>query len=250
MVRYFCLFYLYYEYIMNVAYIFVFLKNELDILEYWINYHASIVGYENIIIIDHNSDDGSKELLLHYVETKNIKLRHYYGKYENKGKIMTEEMKKYQGKCSILIPLDADEFLVTHRDNGPTFDPILIKEDLVNIINVSSRIYYDTIYNYVNTILYPSLLNLNTFVKTLYKNNKSIGQKCFFMADTFISTDMGNHCGSIRNNSSRISQSYSNNLSLLHFQMRGLNHYNNKNNKTKKQNRHHINISKLIFKNF
>ena len=36
-------------------------KNEEDIIEYWINYHGTIFGYRNIYIVDNYSDDGTYE---------------------------------------------------------------------------------------------------------------------------------------------------------------------------------------------
>ena len=32
--------------------IFTMVKNEVDIIEYWIKYHGKMVGYENLYIVD------------------------------------------------------------------------------------------------------------------------------------------------------------------------------------------------------
>ena len=85
--------------------IFVFEKNEIDILKDWIDYHAKIVGYENIVVIDHKSDDGSFNLAKSYQDRGLTAIR-YTGPYTNKGAQMTHEMKKFRENSSILIPLD------------------------------------------------------------------------------------------------------------------------------------------------
>ena len=41
-------------------------KNEEDIIEYWINYHGTIFGYRNIYIVDNYSDDGTYDKILKY----------------------------------------------------------------------------------------------------------------------------------------------------------------------------------------
>ena len=46
--------------------IFTMVKDEEDIIEYWINYHGSIFGYRNLYIIDNMSTDGTYEKIMKY----------------------------------------------------------------------------------------------------------------------------------------------------------------------------------------
>ena len=41
-------------------------KNEVDIIEYWIKYHGKMVGYENLYIVDNMSNDGTFEVIEFY----------------------------------------------------------------------------------------------------------------------------------------------------------------------------------------
>ena len=34
-------------------------KDEVDIVEHWINYHGKLFGYENLFIVDNMSSDGT-----------------------------------------------------------------------------------------------------------------------------------------------------------------------------------------------
>ena len=91
-----------------LAHIFLFQKNEDDILTEWIEHHAKIVGgYSGITIVDHKSTDRSVEILNKYNKL-GVNVRWYTGDYKNKGKILTEEMNKYKNHVKLLIPLDAD----------------------------------------------------------------------------------------------------------------------------------------------
>ena len=46
--------------------IFTMVKDEVDIVNDWIIYHASMFGYDNIYVIDNYSTDGTYELLQKY----------------------------------------------------------------------------------------------------------------------------------------------------------------------------------------
>ena len=84
--------------------IFTMVKDEIDIVEDWVHYHASIVGIENIRVVDNMSSDGTYEALVAsgagVIRLPNYKL---------KGVYMTELCKLAP---EYAIPLDIDEFLV------------------------------------------------------------------------------------------------------------------------------------------
>ena len=41
--------------------LFTMVKDEVDIIEYWIMYHGKLFGYENLFIVDNMSTDGTFE---------------------------------------------------------------------------------------------------------------------------------------------------------------------------------------------
>ena len=84
-------------------------KNEEDIIEYWINYHGTIFGYRNLYVIDNYSDDGTYEKLLKYKKV-GVKISRH-DDYRKKGDLMTQ-MIKQNNIYDIAIPLDIDEFIV------------------------------------------------------------------------------------------------------------------------------------------
>ncbi len=210
--------------------IFLFQKNELDIIDQWVEYHSRIVGYNNLVVIDHMSNDGSYQVLLKYVE-HGLTLLKYNGPYVNKGKVLTGFMKKYQS--DIVIPLDADEFIVCKDDIGSNIisDPLEVRKNIDKLVdenNRTGRYRFGFINNLANIILYPELKDLKYFeVIDFTKPTKELG-KSFFCSKYFISTDLGNHVGQIKTGSkTTITPS----IGLLHYKVRGVSHYSNKTKK-------------------
>ena len=88
--------------------LFTMVKNEEDIVEYWIQYHASIFGYNNLYIVDNNSTDNTYNKIQKYSKYGvHISVENDYSK---KGEIMTELINN-AGTYDIAFPLDIDEFV-------------------------------------------------------------------------------------------------------------------------------------------
>ena len=90
-------------------------KDEVDIIEHWINYHGKIFGYINLFIIL-----TRRSQMVHIKFVKNIKKFHSinikkHPKYIEKGKEMMKIMN--ENKCDIFFPIDIDEFIVLYNRN-------------------------------------------------------------------------------------------------------------------------------------
>ena len=225
--------------------IYLFQKDELDIITQWIEYHSRIVGYNNLIIVDHMSTDGSYDILLEYAK-KGITVSRYNGQYTNKGKVLTGLIKK--GKCDIAIPMDADEFLVVNEDKSEpepvpelVSNPLKVRAELEQQLTLASeclgeknksinnakigRYQFGFIYNLANLILYPKPEDLKYFEKIDFTKPTNELGKSFFRTKHFISTDLGNHYGQIRTGFKSV---ILNNIGILHYKVRGVPHYHNK----------------------
>ena len=225
--------------------IYLFQKNELDIIKQWIEYHSRIVGYDNLTVVDHMSTDGSYDILKDYAKQGVIILR-YSGQYINKGKILTGLIKKDSKVCDISVPMDADEFLVIRSsdDNRVISDPFEVRAELEKqlaleielitkknkpVLNTKiGRYQFGFIYNLKNNVLYPKPEDLKYFEKIDFTKPTTELSKSFFRTKHFISTDLGNHYGQIRTGfKSTILPS----VGILHYKVRGVPHYLNKTTK-------------------
>lgn len=89
--------------------IFTMQKDEEDILEDWILYHAYLFGMSNIYIIDNYSGRESIEILKKY-ESQGL---HWLQRpdYSHKGDYLFELIKEVKDQADLVIPVDIDEFI-------------------------------------------------------------------------------------------------------------------------------------------
>jgi hypothetical protein len=100
--------------------LFTMVKNEDDIVEHWIQYHGKLFGYNNLYIVDNESNDGTYEKIQKYSK---------YGvhisrepDYSKKGEIMTNLMNTI-GSYDIAFPLDIDEFIIYYDKENQILSP-------------------------------------------------------------------------------------------------------------------------------
>lgn len=123
-------------------------KNEEDIVEYWINYHGTIFGYRNLYIIDNYSDDGTYEKILKYKKV-GVKISRH-GDYTKKGQLMTE-MIKQDNSYDIAIPLDIDEFIVHFDKTNNILNPSHTKFYIEEYLDIQNNNIFKC--NYVQTTI-------------------------------------------------------------------------------------------------
>ena len=177
--------------------IFTMVKDEEDIIEYWINYHGSIFGYRNLYIIDNMSTDGTYEKIMKY---KPLGIQVFRETdYKEKGVYMTKLIKNKQiGHYDIAFPMDIDEFVVhydkTNNNINPEFTKKYVDEVLVNDFNK----YEVFKCNYIETILTTN--NNNGYNNALLETEYGRYNDYKNMAKTFFNRrkwngvlDHGNH---------------------------------------------------------
>ena len=108
--------------------LFTMVKDEVDIVEDWLQYHGNIFGFTNLHIIDNMSTDGTFEILGKYAQLKGIFV-YRHDDYKKKGDLMKQLIS--QNKTIIAFPLDIDEFIVYYN---PKTNKITIN-DIVPYLN-------------------------------------------------------------------------------------------------------------------
>ena len=108
-------------------------KNEGLLLDKWIAYHSKVIGIQNLLIIDNDSDDEfTKEVYLKYKDLQVINLQGTVNKIhhiEQNKEIFQPLINEYR----FVMNLDTDEFLCYYDVNEKRFNPLLIDEKLNKI---------------------------------------------------------------------------------------------------------------------
>lgn len=96
------------------------IRNEADILPYWLKYYSGLFGVENIAIIDNVSDDPVTLKILDEWRDLGLTVIKYDGQFYQKGDVIADLFHKRFPYAKIAIPVDADEFLMPYVDGKPT----------------------------------------------------------------------------------------------------------------------------------
>lgn len=175
--------------IIKNAKVFTMVKNEMDIIPYFIKYYSYLFGINNIHIIDNNSNDKTYDFL------KNIKKE--YDKFHllqtpedfnfiNKKKMLSKQVNKYKNDCKYIFILDVDEFIFS-LDNNITKQFRIMDTKTSDDLVVRMPDYL--CYNYKN-----NFIENNEFIdddKLCLRNNYA---KCIFTNKSFNDLkDNGNH---------------------------------------------------------
>lgn len=161
---------------MNKLALFSFIKDEIDLIEDFLNYHIPI--FDEITIIDSGSKDGTLEVINKYAsENNNIKVISADICFSAKDEVCSDLMRK--SGCDILVGLDADEIIV--YDNGSVQKGNLVRNYLQRLPITGAK------YKICNSYEY------NPFNKNFYGKNPHT--KIIFPQKTFMYTDGGFHRG-------------------------------------------------------
>ena len=146
----------------------ILVKNEIDIIEKNIYFHAQR-GVDNFVIMDNNSTDGTREKLEELKKKFEITIIDEKGVY-NQAKWMTKlaHIAKQKYNSTWVIPNDADEFWISKDKNLKESLPL---KGAVLTVNRFNRIIYENLDNPFNSeykVINPILYNRET---QLYSNN-------------------------------------------------------------------------------
>jgi hypothetical protein len=209
--------------IKNKMKIVLMTKNERYLIKPWIQHHGKIFGFENLYIIDDNSDD--EEVLSYYNDVRNTGIHIYSfadSNLDNLGTYMTSVMNSIKESCDLLIKLDTDEFIGHY--NVATAELSIDKDTIINSINsiVLDGSRHRIIYEFRSC---PMDDRLNPLEYTRFIQNwPNVGYKSFFCSNTFLAVDLGCHGGIIM-------EPYQSNpytkseLAILHYHYRSFDQY-------------------------
>jgi len=190
---------------MNII-IATMVKDEDDIIEYWIKYYGYIFGYDNLYIIDNYSTDKTYEICQNYIKF-GINLFQKED-YKKKGEYMMEIKKNIT--CDFFIPVDIDEFIVYIKNNE-------INNYIINYFNILKDTKPNNLLFKMNYIL-PIKTNYNNNIFTQFSHGTILNNGRYnktFIQNSIknnIKIDHGNHLPNYKYEST--------DLYLIHFHQR------------------------------
>ena len=207
-------------------------QNEIDIIEMMIKFHLSM-GVDGIIVTDHRSTDGTRELLydlkkhgliLEVIEQNEVD--HLHSKFT----IPMIEMARDKYDAEWIISADADEFYYARSRN--------LKNELKNIGNINCLKVYSNWYFPEENVDFPkgclfvkNQLNKDYYLRKNIKYNHATAfyeifdcPKVIFKAKDFLSIMDGNH-EVILKHKHEISPA---GITLYHYNTRSYKHFYNK----------------------
>jgi hypothetical protein len=208
------------------AMLFCFVRDACQALRHWIPYHAGVFGMENIVILDHGSNEETKALIREYLP---MGLRMYdVGSvpFTEKDLVLSRVMRKYK-RYQYLIPLDSDEFLCLATTDGMACDrrrildvlrllpdrPVQYKLGTYEVCNTPEGEYADP-WTEMSTFRYFPPETTEVF-------STQAPSKSFYPGRYFVSTDAGNHHGHVDPDEGV----WPTRLALAHFHTCGYRHF-------------------------
>ena len=101
-----------------LAKVIVLTKNEVDLIDDFVDFYAAIFGYENIVIVD---NDSSEPLVLESYKNmavKGVTIISEKRSFHTAHSFMTEHIQALKGSCEYILPLETDEFLFLPKEQN------------------------------------------------------------------------------------------------------------------------------------
>lgn len=179
-------------------------RNEVNALEPWILYHASLFGIKNLCVIDHGSTHPKVVNTLDWYEAEGVRVIRLPPNtdYRAKGDLVTAQLREMEAynAYDFLFPIDCDEFLALRRGDGSF---TCVREEVLDYLQtyLGRPEVFQIKQNLVNILGQPGL-----FLPLPY-------QKVFFSSGHLGIVDHGSHMDV----SGRDVSSIETNLIYLHF---------------------------------
>lgn len=239
--------------------VFLFQKDEEEVLSDWLQYYSYMFGAENLVVIDHESQSQDVCRLLELYRLCGAEVITFSGSFERKHAVLTKEMLKH--KNTFLLPLDADEFIVADNtiSANSSLPSLHVHRAKLNQafrkLPIDGR-KYKFAYTYSarpnTTVCHDFVSNSKANATTDRSNRRTVTSqlalerqpyftrsKTFYYSDGFLYTDQGNHYGAVKHDQNVLNDhpAIGKNLShyfapleasLLHYTMSSYNARKNK----------------------
>lgn len=206
---------------------FAIVRNEIDIIEDWLRWNLNLVGNGNIYILENMSDDGTYEILEKYQTQGKVHIERTTCNYfvEKKG-IMNRLINEHRD-CDLVVPIDADEFIVGQKDGQILYE----KNEILDLFAALPIEEYGAFkFGRIESCCHKPevtdpLVELTMFRQRTSKEWGELAQT-FCAAKTFVRLKSAGHHRAVT--SSKNQSYYYSNIGFLHFSNRGYAHFEKK----------------------
>lgn len=210
--------------------VFLFQKDEEEVLGDWLQYYSYMFGANNLVVIDHESHNPDVCKVLELYKLCGTRVVPFSGPFSKKHVILTEEMHKYND--TILLPLDADEFIVTEGNSTMEINRASLHQAF-NKLPIDGR-KYKFKYSYFArpnaTVCYDSVALNRTENPSDHGNRRAVTSqlavhkalffsrsKSFYHSTGFVYTDQGNHFGKVEHDRGLLNDHAAIESNLTHY---------------------------------
>lgn len=188
------------------AKVFCYTKNEYDMIEDFILYHAYLFGWSNIHIVDNGSTHDQVLEVYDRYRKQGVHIHVDASPHCYQGQIMSAVMNQYKDDCDFLLPLDTDEFVVATDCGAKTIcsDKDAIHATMANLPETASRCrYYGGWHHAVIDTTHQDYIDHKMqhpvrYITEFEANFEAMIGKFFWRSKPFISIIAGNHDGRVR----------------------------------------------------
>lgn len=216
-----------------VAKLFVYTKDEYDLIHDWLTYHGMLFGPQNLVVVDNCSTDRRVLTVYDAHTAKGGTVLREPRCITHYSELMSEHMQTYRHTARFLIPLDTDEFIVrcptqppggkARGDNTPlTPDEVrdILDRTQADSPDASIFRFADLLAAVVEPAAPGAGYELQQHTRPAVQMTRFEDQgwdKVYFAAAPFLRTHAGNHGGA----TSHGSRAPCSQLALLHYHNTG-----------------------------
>ena len=191
--------------------LYLFVRDQPELLEDWLRFHAHVFSAANIVIVDHQTTDPLAKQVLARAAAAGAEVIPYDGEFELKHKVLSRLMLSARDRADFLVPIDVDEFVGVWRPANQSYT--FAKEAILHEFQQLPRDGRKYKFGWVNphvcrhdveagrrpAVYATKFPKRAAMIKSPDVDNPTgCISKTFFPADTFIATDQGNHGGTVQ----------------------------------------------------
>ena len=196
-----------------LAKVFVFTRDEYDLIEDFLTYHGTLFGYQNLVVIDNDSRHPDVLKVYDRFRAMGVEIVIDRRDMNHFPRILTEHMLRHRESARFLVPLDTDEFIFHSQGDDVAASMARISDEDVCITRFKE--------------VYESVADPTQTGYVRHKHSRPAREitnfrvqgwdKVFFSSRYFRSVSHGNHDGSVTGGRREVSPE----LCLLHFHNTG-----------------------------